>query len=70
MTRKFELYGGKFDGKPIELNQYSHEILIPDLDIDLMYELEYGDPTQPFEMKTVSYRMDKDGRYSSLKENK
>jgi hypothetical protein len=64
---KTELFGGSQDGKPIQLNGHiPHEIVIPVLP-DFVELLEStGDPTKPFEMKTISYLLDeKDGRYKA-----
>lgn len=64
-----ELFGGKYDGKPIEVDRHVKEVLVPDVSVDIDYELEFGDPTQPFEMKTVSYKIDNNGKYSNLGRN-
>ena len=64
---KTELFGGSEDGKPIELKgNIPSEILIPTIPglID-MIEDPNDDPTRPFEMKTLSYMLDADGRYKA-----
>ncbi len=65
---KTELFGGSEDGKPIEINNKYMPLeiripTIPDL-VDLL-EDPNDDPTKPFEMKTLSYVLDADGRYKA-----
>ena len=64
---KTELIGGSQDGKPIELRRnIPHEILIPVLpDLIAVLEDPNSDPTKPFEMQTLSYQLDKDGKYKA-----
>ena len=64
---KTELFGGSQDGKPIEVNyNRPHEILIPVMP-DLVARLEdpNDDPRKPFEMQTLSYKLDIDGKYKA-----
>lgn len=64
-----ELFGGAEDGKLIELNSNNIPMEIrvalpPDLTMNFVDELEYGDPTQPIPMfKELSYKLNKDGKY-------
>ena len=69
MKIKTELYGGKYDGKPIEVDSNVREVLIPDVSVYIDYELEFGDPTQPFEMKNISYKLDSSGKYTPFHRN-
>ena len=63
-----ELFGGPEDGKPIELDNTNMPIeikvpMVANLTMALEDELEFGDPTQPFTMKQLSYKLNKDGKY-------
>jgi len=69
MKIKTELYGGKYDGKPIEVDSNVREVLIPDVSVYIDYELEFGDPTKPFEMKNISYKLDNNGKYTPFSRN-
>ena len=63
---KTELFGGSQDGKPIELKgNIPSEILIP-APIQLTAEVpEDYDPRQLLTMPTLSYKLDKDGKYKA-----
>ena len=64
---KTELVGGSQDGKPIELKgNIPHKIIIPVMP-DLIVRLEdpNDDPRKPFEMQTLSYHLDIDGKYKA-----
>ena len=70
MKIKTELFGGKYDGKPIEVDSHVKEVLIPDISIYIDDDLEFGDPTQPISMNTISYKLNKDGKYTPFRSNK
>ena len=64
---KTELFGGSQDGKPIELKgNILSEIVIPIIpEFTSILEDPNADPTRPFEMQTLSYQLDKDGKYKA-----
>ena len=64
---KTELFGGSQDGKPIELKgNIPSEIVIPIIpEFTSILEDPNSDPTQPFEMQTLSYLLDRDGKYKA-----
>ncbi len=67
-----ELFGGAADGKPIELNNSSipMEIRVPIAPHITIESLEEGNPTEPFSFQTLSYKLNKDGKYWIEKELK
>lgn len=64
---KIELFGGSQDGKPIELKGYMPLTIKIPLFPDLIARVEdpNDDPAKPFEMQTLSYHLDKGGRYKA-----
>jgi hypothetical protein len=64
---KTELIGGSQDGKSIELKGHIPSTIKIPVVPDLMVRLDdpYDDPAKPFEMQTLSYHLDIDGRYKA-----
>jgi hypothetical protein len=64
---KTELFGGSQDGKPIELKGHMPLTIKIPVVPDLIARIEdpNDDPAKPFEMQTLSYQLDIDGKYKA-----